>query len=414
MNTTENEIRDVPPANAPQGQYPYYIDEYQDYRGMNRFMLLIISATLLPWLFGGYAILGFTVTGWAWVVPLVISFFICLPNIERISFPIFVWSFWAVLLSVYYYYGLNNPYAGQNFLQMISPLIVGCAASTFRADTAQLEIVFQWISRLAFITLTLFIIRVPMIIVGTLPNIGIMAPEMIGLLLLGSLYASFYICGSYRHLYYYLLIILMTFVALVRGPMAAMLSCLPLNLAPIGIGKRFAICGCVIIFTIVIFNTERVQQRMFSSGSGEINEMHWNNPDLKKSGRSVFFDILWPRFIDNPIWGNGFNAYRSIFSAEGLDRALPHNDWLKLLHDIGIVGAGTYLCTMLLQIFLLVNIARLSTGVHQMVAYGAATAFVPYILIMFTDNVVLYVQFFGNAHFALIGIIYGAMIRDEI
>jgi hypothetical protein len=49
----------------------------------------------------------------------------------------------------------------------------------------------------------------------------------------------------------------------------------------------------------------------------------------------------------------------------------------------------------------------------QMLAYGAATAFVPYAIIMLTDNIILYVQFFGNLHFALIGIIYGALQRER-
>jgi hypothetical protein len=49
-----------------------------------------------------------------------------------------------------------------------------------------------------------------------------------------------------------------------------------------------------------------------------------------------------------------------------------------------------------------------------MLVYGAASAFVPYSLIMLTDNVILYVQFFGNLHFTLIGIIYGALRQDKV
>lgn len=412
MNVPKNEIRNLTLENLPQGESADY-DEYQDFRGMNRFMLILIAAAIIPWFFGSYAILGFNINGWCWVIPLVISGLICLKNISRITFPIVVWLAWIIFLSIYWFFGRHNPYANQNFAQMISPFVIGCAASIFRSDNWQLENIIHWISKGAIIAWVILIIRLPMILIGSLPGHGFMAAEMIGLLLLGACYASFYACGSHRHLYFYLSMIAITFVALVRGPIVAMLSCMPLTVAPFKLSKRIAIFILVVISAIVIFNTERVQQRMFTSGSGSMSDVRWDNPDFKKSGRTTFADILWPGFNANPIFGNGFNAYRSIFSEAGLEKALPHNDWLKLLHDTGIVGACLYLFTMLLQIFFLVQIARWSTGAHRMLAYGAATAFIPYMLIMFTDNVILYVQFFGNLHFALIGIVYGAVNRDE-
>jgi len=180
----------------------------------------------------------------------------------------------------------------------------------------------------------------------------------------------------------------------------------------VGDKKRILLIVVIMLCAIVIFNTERVQQRMFS-GSGKISDVRWDNPDFITTGRSVFVDVLWPGVEQEPVWGNGFNSYRSVFTETGLERALPHNDWLKLWHDFGAMGMGLYALTMLLQIFFLTRIARRSTGAHRMLAYGAATAFVPYMLIMFTDNVVLYVQFFGNLHFALIGMVYGAVIGEE-
>ena len=237
---------------------------------------------------------------------------------------------------------------------------------------------------------------------------------MIGLLLLGACYASFYACGSGRHLYYYLSLLTITVISLTRGPMLAMLSCLPLTPAPLKMYRRILLCAALIIFALILFNTERVQQRMFWSGSGELKDLRWSNPDLRKSGRDVFYNILWPEVEDRPWFGNGFNSYRSIFTEFGLATYLPHNDWLKLLHDMGIVGAGLYLMTMVLQMFFLIRMASRSADAHRMLAYGAATAFVPYALIMLTDNVTLYVQYFTNLHFVLIGIVYGALKKRPL
>lgn len=409
----DNEVKNNISENLPEESLPEEIIEQQDFRGMNRFMLMIIAAAMIPWLFGGYEIFGFLVTGWAWVIPLIISALVCLNNIQYIKFPLGLWLVWISLLLIYWFLGRDNPNAFQSLLQMISPFVVGCAASTFRPDIFQLGNIIRWITRLAWVACIIIIIRIPMILTGSLPGYSFMAAEMIGLLLLAAFYISFYACGSHHHIYYYFSMLAITFLSLVRGPIVAMLSCVPFTLAPLGKNKRILFFILVIILTLVIFNTERVQQKMFYSGTGELTDVRLSNPDIRSHGRFAMWDALWPRVQDKPWFGNGWNSHRSFLMSFGFKLYLPHNDWLKLLHDIGFIGAGCFLLTMLLQTFLLAKIARFSTGAHQMLAYGVATAFIPYTLIMLTDNVILYVQFFGNLHFALIGIIYGAVINDE-
>lgn len=400
------------PVNLPQGEF-FYDDEGQDFHRMNYFMLMIIAAALIPWYFGNFEIWGFNITGWAWVIPMVISALICLSKIPFITFPFGLWIFWIGLLVVYWYFGRNNLNALQSLFQMLSPVVIGCAASTFRSDNWQMENIIHWLTRLAIIAWLLLIIRLPMILTGALPGYGFMAAEMIGLLLLGACYASFYACGSQRHLYYYFSMLVITLVALVRGPMVAMLSCMPLTFAPLGIRKRVVMVTVLLICGIVIFNTDRVQQRMFATGSGDIKDVRLNNPDLRDTARKAMWDELLVGVKEKPFFGNGWNSHREILLRAGFKTYAPHNDWLKLWHDIGATGIGLYGLTMFLQIFFLVRIARRSTDAHRMLAYGAATAFIPYMLIMLTDNVVLYVQFFGNLHFALIGIVYSAVIRPE-
>jgi len=395
-------------------QQENYYDEYQGYHGMNRFMLMLILASMIPWFLGSYVIFGFNVTGWAWVIPLIVSALLCLRNISQITFPIFLWLFWMSMLLVNWFWGRGNPFAHQSLFQTLSPIVIGCAASTFRPDNRQLENIIRWLSRLAVFAWLILIIRLPMILFGRLPGHGFMAAEMIGLLFLGACYASFYACGSHRYLYYYLSMVAITFVTLVRGPMTAMLSCMPLTLAPLSVKKRFILIILVAICAFIIFNTDRVQQRMFQSGGGEIADIRLNNPNFKTTARTAMWDVLWYGVREHPWLGNGWNMHRTALLSAGFPTYAPHNDWLKLWHDIGIIGIGLYLITMLLQVFFLVRIARFSTGAHQMLAYGAATAFIPYMLIMLTDNVVLYVQFFGNLHFALIGSVYGATIHDEV
>ena len=383
------------------------------FRGMNRFMVFIISMAIIPWFFGGYQIFGFNVTGWTWVIPLVLSFLICLGNVGRIAFPFLIWMPWVGLLSFYWLLGRYNPNATQSLLQTVSPFVVGCAASVFRPDQNQLDAVTNWITRLGRIIWIILIIRIPVILTGVFPEHGFMTAEMIGVLLLGACYSAFYACGSLRHIYYYLAMLAMLLISLTRGPIVAMLSCLPFTPAPLKMRKRVALGLCLAACAIVIFNTDRVQQTMFFSGHGEISDLYWGNPDLATSGRSFMWNILWEGIRQSPLLGNGWNSHRVTLILAGSRLFLPHNDWLKITYDMGIMGSGLYLFIMLWQIVALVKIARCTEGTHRMLAYGAATAFVPYMLIMLTDNVVLYVQFFGNLHFALIGIVYSAMKHDR-
>lgn len=381
---------------------------------MKQLLALIVAMAIIPWIFGGYEIFGFKITGWTWVIPAVVAtVLVCLGNIRRIAFPVGLWLPWITILCVYWLFGRQNPDALQSLLQTLSPLAVGCAASIFRAETLQLETIIRWITRLAWIAWILLLVRMPMILTGVLPGHGFMTAEMIGLLLLGACYASFYACGSGRHLYYYLAMLAITVISLTRGPIIAMLSCLPLTPAPLTIRKRILFCVGIVICALILFNTDRVQQRMFYSGSGGLRDLYWDNPNFQTSGRNAMFNVLWSGVEDHPLLGNGFNTHRTALLNAGILTYLPHNDWLKLLYDMGLMGAGLYLITMALQMFYLVRIARRSAGAHKMLAYGVATAFVPYALIMLTDNVILYVQFFGNLHFALIGIVYGALRRDK-
>jgi hypothetical protein len=80
--------------------------------------------------------------------------------------------------------------------------------------------------------------------------------------------------------------------------------------------------------------------------------------------------------------GHGFITY------------LPHNDWLRIRFNYGWMGVGLYIATMSIQV--LKAWPKATTGdprVRAVVASGLS-CFVPYAAVMFTDNVLIYCQFF--------------------
>ena len=92
----------------------------------------------------------------------------------------------------------------------------------------------------------------------------------------------------------------------------------------------------------------------------------------------------------------------------------PHNDWLRFLYDYGIVGAGLFLLTVIAQVRHLLKKARMCEGEIRTFFFGAASTFLPFVLMMFTDNIVLYAAFYGNLQFTIIGLAYAAEKRARL
>jgi len=232
-NTLDNDIKNMTPAAMPQSVPLQKTMDDIPSRGMNLFFLLIITMAMIPWLFGDYEILGFKITGWSWIIPMILSALVFLGNIRRVVFPVSIWLPWIFTLFVYWFFGRYNIAATQSFMQMLSPLMVGCAASIFRPGNLQIDKIMAWITNIIWLALILLIIRMPILLSGQLPMYGFMGPSMIGFLLFGACYSAFYACGRGRYLFYYLVTVAMAVISHGRGPILAMLSCLPITLAPL-------------------------------------------------------------------------------------------------------------------------------------------------------------------------------------
>jgi hypothetical protein len=50
----------------------------------------------------------------------------------------------------------------------------------------------------------------------------------------------------------------------------------------------------------------------------------------------------------------------------------------------------------------------------QILIFAGASSFLPFVLLMFTDNVILYAAFFGNLQFTILGLVYAAQKTREI
>jgi len=113
--------------------------------------------------------------------------------------------------------------------------------------------------------------------------------------------------------------------------------------------------------------------------------------------------------------GHGANASEELILklSEG-QLTHPHNDWLRFLYDYGIVGAALFLLTVINQVRHLLKKAWNTEGELRTFFFAAASSFLPFVLMMFTDNIVLYAAFYGNLQFTIIGLAYAAEKRARL
>jgi O-antigen ligase len=114
-----------------------------------------------------------------------------------------------------------------------------------------------------------------------------------------------------------------------------------------------------------------------------------------------------------PWFGHGANAQEWFLEELFGTLTQPHNDWLRLEFDYGYIGTGLFGATLLAQALLAWTLGMKSSGPRKMLFLSGASAFVSFVLIMVTDNIILYAVYFGNLHFAIMGLAYAAS-RDEL
>jgi len=154
---------------------------------------------------------------------------------------------------------------------------------------------------------------------------------------------------------------------------------------------------------------------MFYSGAGTLQDVRLSNPDLFTTGRSRLWNLMVEEIKEKPLWGHGANASEAfVLSVTWGVLTHPHNDWLRLLYDFGFFGASVFAFCLGAQVIHLLKRARKTFGESRILLYAGASSFLPFVLLMFTDNIILYAAFFGNLQFTIIGLVYAAQKTQEI
>ena len=373
---------------------------------------MVFITTFFACAFGGASLLMYSVAGYAWILCFAFSVMVIPANMDRMSFPISVWVPWVLFVVLS---GYMSEYTNlQRSALLLCPVVVGMAASTARIDEEQL-LNFEILVRLFTISLLILAtLLTGLLLTGQLPGVTALAPQAITATLLASFFVSGYSFGRVRDLLWWGAIAMLPVLALTRMAIFVTGLSLPLTFSPLKLRMRVILMAVVALLGLALFYTPRLQGKMFMTGEGTLKDIG-EEGTLATSGRRYMAEMLLLEIANKPWWGHGANASEDLIIklSEG-QLSHPHNDWLRFLYDYGVFGTMLFLLTIILQVRHLLKKARHSEGEIRTFFFGAASSFLPFILIMFTDNIVLYAAFYGNLQFTIIGLAYAAEKRARL
>ncbi len=376
------------------------------------FLVWLVAISTIIACIGGASFLGFNISGYAWVIPLFFSIIVFLRSRQKTKFPVMLWLPWVCLVAIYLIFSEAES-ALQRSVMLLCPLFIGVTISRFTIRDDELSD-FRKIYRYMAISLyVVVVLKTGMILTKTLPLSMGLAPEVMTGALLCTLFVANYVFGRKRDLLWWGALAVIPVIAITRMGMIATGLSLPLTFAPMKIVKRVAIIALMVVVSSLLFQTERVQRKMFYSGSGTTEDVRFDNPDFATHGRTEIWKRMRYEIEEKPWFGHGANASGPFVFKLTRGLTHPHNDWLRLEFDYGYFGTFIFgLCLALQMIHALLK-ARRSTGETRILFLAGASAFIIFSLFMFTDNIILYAAFFGNFHFTILGLAYAAQTNSS-
>ncbi|OGV25911.1 MAG: hypothetical protein A3F18_02805 [Legionellales bacterium RIFCSPHIGHO2_12_FULL_37_14] len=204
------------------------------------------------------------------------------------------------------------------------------------------------------------------------------------------------------------MMMMLPLLAITRTVLAVMLIVFPTAFAPLSLIKRVVAITIMSLLGVCVFYLPQIQHKMFYSGQGALTDIFVKD-DFATTGRIWLWGFLFAEAQKKHLVGHGVGEAESV--TYRLTRlAYPHNDWLLTYYDLGLLGVA---------IFLLCNVMMIKHGytaskranekeVKFLFCAGIST-FLPFMLVMWTDNIMVYSSFFGNLQYCLLGLAYGAL-----
>ena len=369
-----------------------------------------LAASYIP---SDLTVLGFRFSGFAWAVSLLVSIVILTQRAPRWRFPLHIWLPWILLLISYLPQSLATPLDPrvspvQRTCQLLAPIAVGIALSTYRIHLRQLGL---FIRRFQSLLIVIWVLGVIMNFreVTSFSNTGLAAQAMTAMLGCVFFICRYFLFHRLGSLGMYAFMATMPVFAITRTVIAVTFTLPTMVLTPMPIIKRAAFIGGSMLAGLLIFSLPQVQRKMFNSGQGELSDISLENGDFATSGRSYVWEKLIA-FANQKSWFGHGTGQGETFTYSFTPVGYPHNDWLLSYADYGWFGVGIYLLSNLWMMWDCWRHGhKVKSPTQKLFFYAGASSFIPFMLVMFTDNIMVYASFFGILQYTIIGLAYGTL-----
>lgn len=361
----------------------------------------------------GETIFGFNVSGFAWFIPLVFALYVLFTTQGTPRLPYRIWMPWFGL-TIGYLLFTSAEHALQRTVMLVTPMVVGMAVSKSAIRELELSHIESLLDKFSIAFFVAMLVNSGLGLTGVLPGVTALAPEATTAALFATYFAAEYALRSKRAAIKWLLFAFIPVIAVTRAAIVATGLTLPFTFAPLPLWKRISLLIGVAALGLLVFNTERVQNKMFYSGEGTVYDLSLDNPDFRTSGRTFVLEAMQKEIKDSPWFGHGANASEQFVSdLTNEDLVHPHNDWLRLAFDYGYVGTFIFLGCVVFQALHALRAGYRAAGSARLFLLVGAGAFIPFALFMVTDNIILYAAFFGNLHFTMLGAGYAVAANEH-
>jgi len=369
------------------------------------FFFALLVTGLIPYIpivfpFMPIQIFGFNYTGWAWISMLFSSILIIFNIRKKSKFPIIFWLPWTVYIS--FYAILLYSFKGlQVTLQYILPILIGYIASTFIYTEKNEKFIKKIVS--------IFSVFIIVIIYFRIFRGGTGGP--VTAILFTFLSVVFSVLYFQTHKLKYLILFSIAFLVPIFGvnrmPTLTIAFILPFTFYPIRLKYRLLFIIVAFILGIAVFYSEPFQKKMFHTGSGSFYDLDFENPAFNTSGRDNLFKYMDAQMDENPYFGNGPRAdYILFLNVLGWDQE-PHNDYKVVRFNYGWIGLILLLFALTVTFLKLYLLKKKIVNKYQLLLWSISlTLFIPFMLLMYTDNILKYTIFFPNLFFAVMGMTF--------
>jgi O-antigen ligase len=349
-------------------------------------------------------------TGYLWLSYLLVGLLLlqvqfAMDPKTKIRFPIIPWLPWLTLVWMSVLWISDFSFRNiQDGLQISLPFVVGMLASVTISTNLHVRRIYTSVAiSLVMMTFELIAYRL-----GIFESVGLecdIRALSLSLVVFGGALAGWVPDQWTRPLIGWMTCIVLTFLAGSRMATVALLGVPILFPRLRSQWLRVALIVVSMLMGIGLFYTPTFQKRFFWTGHGTLTQVF--RGEFLAFGR---FEA-WPKILTEaklrPWLGHGVGSTRTFVPQVWQDISLPHNDYLRVGFETGIIGLVLYLTAATAQLISLWRIKNRGEGMVVIVSSSAILAGLLYMVCGLTDNPLTYAIWVTNPMFLLIGATYG-------